>query len=75
METPEERLIEAPRPIRWSAAILAGLWSIHDDTLGGLTAPLTFIRNQPAPQRMCWFHLTTQNRDWVSPDGFQQECL
>jgi len=25
METPEQRLIEEPRPIRWSAAILAGL--------------------------------------------------
>ena len=28
-----------------SQAILAGLWSIHGDTLGGMTAPLTFIKN------------------------------
>ena len=57
-----------------SQAILAGLWSIHGDTLGGITAPLTFIKNAPAPQRMCWFHLTVQNKDWVSPDGFAQHC-
>jgi len=36
-------------------ALLLGLWSIKNETLGGLTQPLTFNENQPATIRACWF--------------------
>lgn len=57
-----------------SEAVLAGLWSIHDDTLGGLTQPLTFVKDQPAPRMACWFNVTVKNRQWVSPDAFTRHC-
>ena len=57
-----------------SDAILAGLWSLKDDTLGGLTEPLTFVKDQPAPQRACWFNLVIENRSWISPDQGRVNC-
>ena len=55
-------------------AVLAGLWSMHDDTLGGITRPLTFIENKPAPERACWFDMQVKDKAWVSPDGFALHC-
>jgi branched-chain amino acid transport system substrate-binding protein len=58
-----------------SQALLDGLWSIKDDTLGGLTAqPLTFQREQPATPRSCWFNVRIVDQNWVGPDGFQRHC-
>ena len=33
-----------------SPSLLRGLWSIKNDDLGGLTQPLTFTENEPAPR-------------------------
>ena len=55
-------------------SLLAGLWSIKADTLGGLTPPLTFVRDQPPARVTCWFNLTVAQRAWVSPDGFRLNC-
>lgn len=55
-------------------AVLAGLWTLRDDTLGGLTQPLTFVKDQPAKRLRCWFTLTIHNGAWVSPDLYQQHC-
>lgn len=49
-----------------AAAVLEGLWSIRDDTLGGLTAPLTFVRNEPAPHRWCYFPMVIRGGRWVA---------
>ena len=57
-----------------SQAILDGLWSVRDDTLAGLTAPLTFVRDKPAVQIACWFNMTVKNEAWVTPDAYQQHC-
>ena len=54
--------------------LLEGLWAIKGDTLGGLTAPLTFIRDKPPPRVTCWFDLTIVQRAWISPDGFTLHC-
>jgi branched-chain amino acid transport system substrate-binding protein len=56
-------------------SLLAGLWTIKGDTLGGLTSPLTFVKDQPPPRLACWFNLTVAQRAWVSPDGFKLNCL
>jgi branched-chain amino acid transport system substrate-binding protein len=56
-------------------AILRGLWSLRDDTLGGLTQPLTFREGQNSPRDpACWFAMQVSNKKWVSPDGFQPHC-
>jgi branched-chain amino acid transport system substrate-binding protein len=57
-----------------SEALLAGLWSIKEDTLGGITSPLTFVKNQPPSPKACWFNFELRQRTWVSPDKFTLHC-
>ena len=56
-----------------SEAILQGLWTIQEDTLGGLTSPLTFRKDKTAVPTSCWFNLLLKGR-WISPDGYQLRC-
>ena len=58
-----------------SQSLLSGLWSIRNDTLGGLTIPLTFEENKPAARLACWFNVRVKSGAWVSPDGFLQHCI
>ena len=56
-------------------AILRGLWSLSNDTLGGITQPLTFQEGQNSPRDpACWFAMQVSNKTWISPDGFQAHC-
>ena len=57
-----------------SEAILRGLWTLKDETLGGLTLPLTFLQGQNAPKRTCWFNLQVADGAWRSPDRFGFHC-
>ena len=57
------------------AALLQGLWSIKDDTLAGLTQPLTFTQGRPADPQSCWFDLQIDNKQWFSPDAGQLHCV
>jgi branched-chain amino acid transport system substrate-binding protein len=57
-----------------SEAILEGLWALKGESLGGLTRPLTFVRDKPAPPSNCWFNVTLRNRAWVSPDQYRLNC-
>ena len=56
-------------------AILRGLWTLRDETLGGLTHPLTFVQDQNASKRTCWFTIQIADRSWRSPDQNQLHCL
>ena len=57
-----------------SAQILAGLWSLREDTLGGLAPPLTFTRGRPAPDSRCAFVMKVSNAKLVSPYGLKTVC-
>lgn len=57
-----------------SAEVLQGLWSIKDETVGGLTMPLTFRRDQPAERRLCYFALRITGGKFTSPDNGQLRC-
>jgi branched-chain amino acid transport system substrate-binding protein len=57
-------LVEPPT----SAQILAGLWKVRNDTLGGLTAPLTFVQDKPTQPYACGAVVRTQGGKWVAPD-------
>jgi branched-chain amino acid transport system substrate-binding protein len=59
--------LTADRPT--SAQLLAGLWTVKNDTLGGLTSPLTFTANQPATPTSCGFLITIKAGTWISPDS------
>ncbi|HEY1652659.1 MAG TPA: ABC transporter substrate-binding protein [Acidimicrobiales bacterium] len=58
-----------------SAALLEGLWKIKNDDLGGLTMPLTFVRNQPPKPRACGFAMALRDKTWFSPDNFKLSCM
>ena len=58
-----------------SEAILAGLWTVRNDNLGGLTYPLSFLPDRPSEPRSCWFLQVIKDKTWRSPDNFQCHCL
>ncbi len=51
-----------------------GLYSLKADTLGGLTAPLTFTPGKPSPHN-CYFYYATQNGKFVAPNGLKATCV
>lgn len=58
-----------------SESVLDGLWSVREDTLGGLTLPLTFLRDQPTTPRACWFNMELHDGAWTTPDNFELHCV
>jgi branched-chain amino acid transport system substrate-binding protein len=57
-----------------SAGLLDGLWGIRNETLGGLTYPLTFNRDQKATQVNCWYPVVIGKGSFNSPDGGAIHC-
>ena len=57
-----------------SAQILAGLWSMHNDTFGGLTPPLSFVQGKGAPDAKCSFAMQVQNGKIEAPFGLKTVC-
>ena len=55
--------------------LLAALWSLRGDNLGGLAYPLSFTEHQPAEPVSCWFDISLRNGTWISPDGHRLHCL
>jgi branched-chain amino acid transport system substrate-binding protein len=57
-----------------SDALLRGLWSIKNDTLGGLTYPLTFAEGKTSERKLCWTNIQVLKGRWTSPDGYKLHC-
>ncbi len=57
-----------------SADFLAGLWKVKNETLGGLTVPLTFAKGKPVQAKQCAFIWGTENGRWSAPRGVQPIC-
>jgi branched-chain amino acid transport system substrate-binding protein len=57
-----------------SDALLRGLWSLRDESLGGITQSVTFEENKPARPMACWFNIALVKGSWISPDGFERRC-
>src|SRR5262245_63627784 len=60
-----------------SAGILAGLYAIHGDDLGGLTYPISFTQgaaNNAGNMPACYWVVKVQHGAFVSPDGGQRHC-
>jgi branched-chain amino acid transport system substrate-binding protein len=54
-------------------AVLEGLWSIKGNDIGGMTRPLTFVKDQPAQQAPpCWFANQLGKGGWA---GDTRVCL
>ena len=54
-------------PAPTSEDVLKGLWSVKNDNLGGLTAPLTFTEGVPDKPFACWSLVVVSGRKWTSP--------
>ena len=56
-----------------SQAVLDGLWSIKGNDIGGMTKPLTYVKDQPAQQApACWFANKLEKGGWA---GDTRICL
>jgi branched-chain amino acid transport system substrate-binding protein len=53
--------------------IIDGLHQIKNDTLGGLTGPLTFP-NGPTPSNGCFFYEKLTSSGWTAPRGTKPVC-
>jgi branched-chain amino acid transport system substrate-binding protein len=47
-------------------SVLAGLWTLKNETLGGLTSPLTFTKGQNAPRSKCWTTVAIKGGKWIA---------
>ena len=54
--------------------ILAGLWSLKNDTLGDLTSPLHFEPDKPSPVVNCWYDLAVRGGRWTSVGDGRLHC-
>ncbi|MGH9005901.1 MAG: ABC transporter substrate-binding protein, partial [Acidimicrobiia bacterium] len=58
-----------------SAGLLEGLWtSFSGETLGGLTMPLTFVREKPSPKVNCWTSLVVEKGEYILPTNGEVKC-
>jgi branched-chain amino acid transport system substrate-binding protein len=57
-----------------SQEILDGLWSLNGEQLGGLTPPLTYVRDQPTPEIFCTFQVELKDAQWVANNGVNYVC-
>ena len=57
-----------------SAGILDGLWSMKNETLGGLIPAVTFTKDQNAPEVKCWSVVVITGGQFTAPEGGQLHC-
>jgi hypothetical protein len=58
-----------------SAGILEGLWtSFNGETLGGLTMPLTFVRERAVPKVTCWTNVVIKGGAYEMPSNGVLKC-
>lgn len=68
------KIVEAIDGPVTSEAILDQLWSFDGETLGGLVAPLHFVRDQPAPKAKCTWPIVYVDQTMTAPDGLEAVC-
>lgn len=57
-----------------SQDILDGLWTVKNETLGGLTPPVTFVKGQPTPPIACYYLIELKDGRWAAPTGDTYAC-
>jgi len=55
--------------------VLNGLYSLKNETLGGLIQPATFSPDQKSRGSSCYFPLVIKDKKWLAPLGAKQECV
>lgn len=58
-----------------SAGILEGLWALNGETLGDITYPIKYVREQNAPRTLCWFTVRGSGGKWAYTEkGRNRTC-
>jgi branched-chain amino acid transport system substrate-binding protein len=57
-----------------SDAIFNGLWSLKNETVGGLTPPLSYAAHQHSPEIPCFFVVKASGGRWTAPLGGKYQC-
>lgn len=59
-----------------TAGVLNGLYSLKDETLGGLSAPINYVKgSNPNVKNKCAFVMTIKNGQFATPDGLKTTCI
>ena len=61
----EKALLAVPGKVT-RESVLAGLWTLRNENLGGLTSPLTFTKGQNAPRSRCWTTIAIKGGRWTA---------
>lgn len=69
-----ERVVSKIQGDITTPAILDSLWSIRNESLGGLTSPLTFVRDQIAPVTPCVFGIVLRRGKFQATQGLTPVC-
>jgi branched-chain amino acid transport system substrate-binding protein len=62
-------------PNSTSADLLNGLYTVHNETLGGLIGPVTYSRSAKSQVANCYFVSLLQNGQWTEPLGAKAQCV
>ena len=57
-----------------AADVLDGLWAVSGETVGGMTYPLSFQRDQTSPRRSCWGVVTVRGGKFEASQGSRVKC-
>ena len=55
-------------------AVFKGLYSLKNETVGGLTPPVTYAAGQGAPPVHCYFVVQVRSGRWTAPHGTAYDC-
>ncbi|MGH9035738.1 MAG: ABC transporter substrate-binding protein, partial [Acidimicrobiia bacterium] len=55
--------------------ILQGLWTFKNETLGGLTMPMTFVKDQLTPRQPCWASVIVGKGTFELVEGGRVQCV
>jgi branched-chain amino acid transport system substrate-binding protein len=61
-----------------AAGVYKGLYAMKNETLGGLTAPITYVKSSTNPNTKlppCSFIMTIQNEKFAEPQGLKPYCF
>ncbi|MGH9035331.1 MAG: ABC transporter substrate-binding protein, partial [Acidimicrobiia bacterium] len=69
-----EKAVAATTQPTTSAGILQGLWTFRNETLGGLTMPLTWVQDQLSPRQPCWSAVIVGKGTFEMVEGGRVQC-
>ncbi|SHH06513.1 amino acid/amide ABC transporter substrate-binding protein, HAAT family [Jatrophihabitans endophyticus] len=61
-------------PTSTGADVKKGLYTLKNETLGGLTPPLNYVAGKPTVTN-CYFNESVENGKWTTPGGVKPVCL